>query len=138
MKLTKLYSDQVVNISLQSYKIDWSRKVSAPQFKTKQFLESFWKWDVVYEEVMIPGSKKRIDLWNESKKLIIEVSPKKVHTEYNEFFHKSRSGFLKKLQTDNDKKAWGIKNGYDYVELDDKDIKNLSKQLFLEKFNITL
>ncbi len=123
---------------MKKYKIDWERKVSKPQKAVKDFLFQFWENDVVYEEAYIPGSKKRIDLWNESHKVMVEVSPDAVHTKYNPFMHGNRVGFWDKLQTDNKKHQWAEKNGYTFVILNDADIKNISVELFQTKFGVTL
>lgn len=138
MKLTKLNSKKIVYVNFDKYKIDWERKVSNPQFSCKQFLKDYWLNDVVFEEACIPGSKYRIDLWNETKSLIVEVSPESVHTKYNTFIHKNRSGFYKKLTSDVEKEDWANENGYKYISLNDKDIKNLSRKYVYEKFGINL
>lgn len=137
MKLTKWNSDQEVYVNTSEYKINWDRKVSGPQKLFKDFIKPFWENDYVLEEVYIPGSKKRIDIWNETKAILVEISPKH-HRQYNEFFHKSRSGFLKILKTDLKKQSWAVKNGYEMITLNDDDIKNLSAVLFREKFGVNL
>ncbi len=138
MKLTKLNSNTIVNLNLGKYSVDWDRKVSNPQFTTKQFLKKYWEFDAVYEEVLIPGSLLRIDLTNTSRMIMVEVSPDAIHTKYNKFMHKNRSGFLKKIEADFAKRKWSEINGFEFVELNDEDIKNISADLFLNKFNINL
>lgn len=138
MRLTKLNSNAEVYVNLDKYRIDWDRKVSGPQLKVQKFLELFWENDYVLSEAYIPGSKKRLDIWNVTKSIIVEVSPKKVHGEYNAFFHKSRSGYLKSLKSDNAKVIWAERNNQEIITLDDNDIKNLSKLLFLDKFGVVL
>lgn len=138
MEFTKLNSSHFVFVNCSKYKVDWDRKVSKPQKYVKDFLYPFWKNDSVYEELVIPGSKKRIDLLNYSKSIIIEVSPDSIHTKYNEFMHKTRSLFLVKLKTDNNKMQWAERNGYKFISLNDEDIKNISVDYFLNKFNINL
>lgn len=138
MEFTKLNSSHSIFVNCSKYKIDWDRKVSKPQKYVKDFLYQFWKDDSVYEELIIPGSKKRIDLLNYSKSIIIEVSPDSIHTKYNDFMHKTRSLFLVKLKTDNSKMEWAERNGYKFISLNDEDIKNISVDYFLNKFNINL
>lgn len=126
------------SISWNKYRIDWDQKVSGPQKKVVDFLRPYWQYDSVFQEALIPASKLRLDLANVSKGIIIEISPAAVHENFNKFFHKNRSGLLKKIKADEQKAIWCEKNDFLLIELKDNDIKNLSKELFLEKFDITL
>lgn len=133
MKFKKLNSEKLVNVNLSKHYIDWAHKVSAPQKAVKDFLKPYWKNDCVLEEFLIPGSKLRIDIFNISKHVIIEVSPKQ-HTEFNKFFHKTRAAFLTALKRDMDKRKWGEDNGFTFVEIYDEDMKDgLTKEWFKEK-----
>jgi hypothetical protein len=136
----KFYSihGKLVNVNINQYLIKWDRKVSGPQKKVKDFLFPFWKNDIMLEELRLPGSKLRLDLINLTRKIIIEVSPDKIHTQYNKFMHGSRAGFLKKLKSDAKKLEWAEKSGFKFIELYDKDLENLSKQYIKENFNIDL
>lgn len=138
MKFPKLNSNSLVNVNLAEYKIDWDHKVSAPQKAVVDFLKPFWISDLVLAELRIPGSLLRIDITNIDKKIMLEVSPKSVHQVFNLWIHKDRAGFLKKLKADQQKIAWIEKAGFQFVELVDEDIKNLSRELFRDKFNIIL
>lgn len=136
MKLSKLNSDQLVYVNTDDYRIDWDKQVSKPQKKVKDILKSIWEFDAVYEELFIPGSKKRIDLLNYTKKIVVEVSPSSTHEKFNSFMHGSRSGFLKTQQTDNKKLEWAHKNGFTFIKLNDFDIKNISVDYFLAKVKL--
>ena len=138
MKLTKLHGDKLVNYNIKSYLINWSRKVSIPQFKVKCFLKKHWERDVCCEEFRILGSLLRLDLINFTKKLIIEVSPRALHVDYNKFMHGGRGGYLKKLQSDAKKLEWSEKNGFLFIELYDENINNLSIKMFQDEFSIDL
>ena len=138
MKLTKLNTTILVNYNLKSYLIDWDRKVSGPQKKTKDFLKKYWKNDIVCEELLIKGSLLRLDLINFTKKIIIEVSPRDLHVNYNKFMHGGRSGYLKKLQSDAKKMEWSENNGFIFIELYDENINNLSVKMFKDEFSIDL
>jgi len=139
MKLTKLNSYKLVNIkNLQKYYIDWDYKISGPQKRVKDFLYPYWRTHCVLEELIIPGSLLRCDLVNLTRSIVLEVSPLQ-HTKYNEFFHRSLSGFKESLKRDLAKGAWAERNGFTFVEIFDDDLKKgLSKAWFLEKYNITL
>lgn len=138
MKFIKYDSTKLVNVNTNQYIIDWDHKVSGPQFLVKQFLKPYWKNSIVLEEFRIPGSLFRIDLINLNKKICIEVSPRKIHNEYNKFMHGGRGGFLKKLQDDAKKMLWAEQSGFIFIELYDEEINNLSEKLFKEKFDIDL
>lgn len=127
------YKGKDVSINTSQYIINWDTKVSKPQKKVTDFLQPYWKSDLVLQEFRIPGSLLRIDLFNVSKKIVVEVSPDELHSNYNPFLHKDRAGFLKKLKADNQKMDWAERNKLLFVELNSGDIKNLSVELLVEK-----
>ena len=137
MELTKLRGNTKVNVVAKSC-IDWDKKISIPQLKVKNFLYPFWKNDVVKEEFVIPGSKFRIDLFNLSKKIAIEVSPDEYHVNFNPWLHKNRQNFLNKVKSDDSKREWCIRNNITLVELFNENIDNLSFDFFLKEYNISL
>lgn len=136
MLLTKLKGGKI-NVVSKS-KIDWEKKISIPQLVVKQFLFPFWKNDQVVEEFMIPGSKLRLDLFNFTKKIAIEVSPDGYHLGYNNWLHKSRINYADKVKKDEEKRNWCEINKIELIELHDEDIDILSKENILEKYNISL
>ena len=138
MKFTKLNGNNLINLNISKYLVDWDRAVSKPQKSVKDFLYQYWRNHIVLEELRIPGSLLRIDLCNLSAKVIVEVSPDSVHLSYNAFMHHSRAGFLKKIKADFAKQMWGEKNGFTYIELYDEDIKNISAPYLKEKFDLDL
>ena len=121
MKLINLYGREV-KVNPSKYLVDWDRVVSKPQKQVKDALFPIWAADYVCEEFYIPGSKMRIDLINFSKKIVVEVSPKGSH-KYNEFFNKNRSNYLRSTKRDISKAEWCEKNGFRYVEIKDKELK---------------
>lgn len=138
MKLPHYSSNKLVNVNLAEYVIDWERAVSKPQKAVTDFVRPFWIADYVLSELRIPGSLFRLDIVNITKMIVIEVSPDSVHKNFNPFMHKDRAGFLKKLKADQAKIKWIETAGFQYVELTDSDIKNLSSELFQTKFDIYL
>ena len=73
--------------SVSKYLINWNKKSrSKVQFKTKKFLEPFWRGHIVYEEFPVYGSRMTVDILNATKKLAVEVQGKQ-HGEFNKFFH---------------------------------------------------
>lgn len=139
MKFPKFQSNKEININISKYLVDWNYKVSGPQLKVKNFLKLYWRNNVILEEFLIPGSRLRIDILNISKKIAIEVSPESTHGKYNKFLHGSVDGYKKMFKRDLDKiKYIEEQLKYKYIELVDEDIDNLSKELFLSKFNVYL
>lgn len=137
-RVTKLGSDKLVNVNLKKYKIKWDRKVSAPQKKVKDFLYPYWKYHIIVEEFRIPGSLLRCDLLNLTRKIAVEVSPESVHSEFNKFFHKTRSGFHGVIVRDSKKRDWLLKNNFEYICLNEEDIESLSLSFILEAFGVTI
>lgn len=138
MKFKKIDSNTEVSVNTSDYRIDWDREVSKPQKKVKDFVRQYWSHLNVLEEFRIPGSKLRIDLINLTDMVAIEVSPAQ-HFSYNAFLHKGdKLKFLSGIKRDCSKKNWCEKNGFNYVEITDEDLKNLSVELFEEKFGVIL
>jgi len=137
MRLTKLKGCGVVNVPQKS-NIDWERKISAPQLFVKQFLFPYWKRDVVCEEFLIPGSKLRLDLFNMSKGIVVEVSPDNYHKTYNNWLHKTRVSFSEKVKNDEQKLLWCNSNNIHFIELYDQDLDNLSHEYIKQKYGIHL
>ena len=139
MLLSKLLSTKLIQVPVKA-NIIWDKKVaSAPQFIVKTFLQPFWKFDQVVEEFYIPGSKLRLDLFNINKKIVVEISPDAYHTRFNKFLHRdNRHKFLAKVKADESKRVWCTRNDIRLIELYDEDIKALSKEYILEKYDISL
>lgn len=135
----KLKSGKTVNFNPAKYKIDWDRAVSGPQKKVKDFLRPFWKNDVLLEEMVLPKSgKKRYDLVNLTRRIIVETSPDEVHLQFNEFMHGSRAGYLKKLKSDYEKMQIAELNGFKFIELNNVHLENLTKEMFFKEFGLEL
>jgi len=127
----KFKSTGKLNVNLAPYYVDWNHKVSAPQKLVKDFLKPFWKSDCVLEEFRIPKTLLRLDLFNVSRHIVVEISPEQ-HQEFNEFFHKTRAGFLSSLKRDMEKRAWAENEGFTFVEIYADDMEKLSKEWFAE------
>lgn len=128
---------RVYNVNIAPYLIDWSRKVSVPQFKVKSFLKKYWDSKVVLEEFRLPGTRLRADLMNVTNKVAVEVSPKSSHS-FNKFFHKNRVNFSSAMGREIDKVKWMEANGYTLVEVFDEDFDKLSPEWFKEKYDVDL
>ena len=125
--------------SVSKYLINWNKKSrSKVQFKTKKFLEPFWKGHIVYEEFPVYGSRMTVDILNATKKLAIEVQGKQ-HGEFNKFFHNnSRLKYLEGIKRDIKKAEWLENNGFILLEIEEDEVESLSLDFFLEKFGMTI
>ena len=123
--------------SVSKYLINWNKKSrSKVQFKTKKFLEPFWKGHVVYEEFPVYGSRMTVDILNATKKLAVEVQGKQ-HGEFNKFFHSnSRLKYLEGIKRDIKKAEWLENNGFILLEIEEDEVDSLSLEFFLEKFGM--
>ena len=128
---------RVRKVNPAKWRVDWSRIVSRPQKQVKDFLYPYWKNDYVLEEAMIPSTRLRIDLWNLSRSILIEVSPMSTHTKYNPFFHGSLAGYRASIKRDLQKADFARLNKLIYVEIDDSALP-LTTEWFLTHHDISL
>ena len=137
MLFYKFKSDKQVNVNIRKYLIDWSLSPSKQQKILQDFLYPFWKNKIICAEFRLPGSLFRVDLINISDRLAIEYSPDSTH-DFNQYFHGSRAGFLRRVKSD----IWKIeeleRNNFKIIEINEEDLNWLSKSFFLEKFNVVL
>ena len=61
-----------------------------------------------------------------------------IHNEYNPFFHKSRSGYLRSLEADRKKFEWAEENNFKMIEITEKDLEHLSSDYIEKKFGIDI
>lgn len=122
MKIINLYGKEV-KFNPSKYSINWDKVVSKPQQKVKDVVKDYWSSHLVCEEMVIPGSKLRIDLINFNLLLAIEISPSSSHS-YNEFFHKNRSKYLISKKNEVLKDHWCIRNHIRLIEIFDEDLNN--------------
>jgi hypothetical protein len=138
MKVLKYKSHKLVTINIRKYAIDWTDAPSKGQKVLQDFLYPFWKNSIILSEMRIPGTLMRFDLVNCNKKLIIEYSPISHHDNFNKFFHKDRIGFLKSLKNDIEKRKWAQENGFQVLDIQESDLKDLSLSYIKRKFGIEL
>ena len=95
-----------------------------------------------FSKVNVPSKSNvewdKIDLFNFSKRIAVEVSPDEYHNSFNKWLHKDRQKFLSKIKVDELKKEWCIKNSIELIELFNEDINKLSVDYFEKKYNILL
>jgi len=132
-------SGKLISKNVNKYRIDWKKKSrSKIQFEVKQFLHQFWSSHIVYEEFPVYGSLMKVDFINATCKIAVEVNGAQ-HTSFNKFFHQnSRSKYLSSIRRDYEKYEWLMKNEFKLIEIEEGDMKTLSSQFILDKFNIEL
>lgn len=142
MKFPRLTNcSKLQNVNISEYLVDWNKTkgVSKPQLKVQNFLKPYWISHTILTELRIPGSLLRIDIINVTLSIAIEISPAATHSDYNEFFHQSRAGFLTSIKRDIKKREYVEEClKWKFIELNDEDIDNLSKDLFEKKFEVYL
>lgn len=124
----------------KKYLIDWNAPSrSKEQTIVKEFLKTVWAGDIVYEELSIPGSKLRVDFINATKKIALEHQGKGAHDVFNKFFHNnSRAKYLASIKRDVKKMQLLEANGFTFLETYTEDLDKLSKEFFLEKYNLNI
>lgn len=138
MVVTKWKSTKKATVRISEYFIDWAKAPSKGQKAFQDFIFPYWGQDIVLAELRIPGSQKRCDIVNVTKKVIVEYSPCSHHAKFNKFFHGSRANFLKTIKTDVEKAEWAEVNGFLFVELIEDDIPKLSEDYLTTRFNLPL
>jgi hypothetical protein len=127
------------NKNVSKYLIDWDKKSrSKIQFKVKQFLKDFWSAHVVFEEFPVYGTRQKVDILNATIKVAIEVQGRQ-HSSFNKFFHgNSRSKYLDSIKRDVIKSQWLETNNFKLLEIEEDEVKMISKEFFLKEFNLKL
>jgi|TARA_R110002020_G_scaffold145558_7_gene319002 hypothetical protein len=103
MKFVDQYGKQRNLKNAKKYLINWD-KPSRSKFQTrvKDFLRSYWKHDVVFEEFRVVGTRLTLDFYNANKKIAVEVQGAQ-HTKYVKFFHKNKFKYSDQLKRDEKK-----------------------------------
>tara|TARA_Y100000401_G_C8308497_1_gene218342 strand:- start:897 stop:1313 length:417 start_codon:yes stop_codon:yes gene_type:complete len=138
MRLYNVYG-KLQSKKVSKYLIDWDKKSKSNiQFETKQFLKVFWENHIVYEEFPVYGTKLKVDFINATKKIAIEVNGVQ-HSQFNKFFHNnSRAKYLESIKRDVKKREWLELNNFKIVEIEQNEVKDLSKEWFKKEFDIIL
>ena len=129
---------KLVDKNVTKYRINWDAPSrSKLQFQVKQFLKPFWLAQIVYEEFPVYGTQLKVDILNATMKIAIEVHGPQ-HESFHYFHNKNRFVFLEGLGRDASKEEWLELNKFKLVIIYDKEVPNLSKEVFKEKYGILL
>jgi hypothetical protein len=118
MKFKTINGKEKLIKNSKNYLIDWEAKSrSKIQWRVKQFLFSYWKHDIVFEELRVVGTRLSLDFYNANKKVAVEVQGKQ-HQQFNKFFHNNdRFKWLDQLKRDDLKMKFCLTNGIKLVEV---------------------
>jgi hypothetical protein len=124
---------------VSKYLINWDAKSKSNiQFKTKQFLKPYWQNHIVYEEFPVYGTRMKVDIVNATRKIAIEVNGPQ-HNKFNKFFHNnSRAKYLESIKRDVKKREWLELNNFKTIEIEQNEVKSLTKKWFEKEFDIIL
>jgi len=119
----------------KKYLINWTGKSRSKfQYSVKEFLQPYWRTDIVFEELKLVGTRMSFDFYNANKKIGVEVQGQQ-HTKYIKFFHGNRAKYLEQLKRDDKKMRFCEMNEICLVEIYPNDL--VSTELF-ESFGVIL
>jgi hypothetical protein len=128
-------SGRAINKPVQKYLINWKKKCRSKfQKGVKDFLYTFWKNQIVYEEFPVAGTRMTIDFFNLSAKIAIEVQGEQHRTPNKHFHNGDKMNFYAQIERDMEKKKYCELNGWRMFEIYPEDMP--LTQEFLEKHNI--
>lgn len=121
---------RLITMSVARYRVAWEKQSRSKfQFQVKKLLKPIWYIDVVFEEFPVFGTRLRLDFYNATKKIAVEVNGPQ-HEKYNPFFHgDSPVSFIKGIKRDLHKHSWCAKNQITLVEILPEDLKD-SKEFY--------
>ena len=91
--------------------------------RARILLHNLFPYDLIYEEVVLPGMKHEIvqrsliaDFYIHAPRLMIEVQGEQ-HNKFVQFFHSNKLEYFRAKQLDSLKKQWCIINNITLIEL---------------------
>tara|TARA_B100000287_G_scaffold274048_1_gene258075 strand:+ start:1132 stop:1548 length:417 start_codon:yes stop_codon:yes gene_type:complete len=138
MRLYNIHG-RLQNRSVSKYVINWDEKSrSKLQKRVKDFLKTYWKGHIVYEEFPVYGTRMKVDILNATIKVAVEVNGPQ-HNKFNKFFHNnSRAKYLNSIKRDWEKSQWLEKNGFTLIELEESDLDDLSRSYIKKTFGVNI
>lgn len=125
MTLYNIYG-RLVGKTVNKYRVKWDKPSRSKfQFKVKQLLKPIWITDVVFEEFPVFGSLLKIDFYNATRKVAIEVNGPQ-HDKFHFFHDGSPQKFIKAIKYDLRKYEWCEKNQIKLIEIVEKDLLNIA------------
>lgn len=132
------FRGKIVNKDVFKYLVDWEKEsCSKLQTSAKKFLKKYWANHVVFEEFPVFGTRMRVDFFNATKFIAIEVHGDQ-HNQYNKFFYNDDISFAKSIVRDNNKIKWLKLNNIKLIEIYQNEIELLSVDYIYEKYKINI
>ena len=108
------------------------------EIEAKNFFKDYWENHICYEEFPVFGTRLKVDLINFTRKIAVEVQGDQ-HNQYNKFFHGgSRDKYLASIKRDMKKINWLEMNEFKVLEIETKDIENLSRAYIFDTFGVDI
>ncbi|MAF25009.1 hypothetical protein CL634_05475 [bacterium] len=114
--------ERSINFSKYYVYGDDARRKSSLHRQAKKILREVFPYDIIYEEVSLPGSNKgsskalRADFFIPAQNLVVEVHGKQ-HYEFTIHFHKSKLDFFRSQARDRNKEEWCGLNSVKFISL---------------------
>jgi len=130
---------KIIGLDNKEYKWSYEKykgheKCSKYHARARKMLSEIFPFDLVYEEVPLPGSKTErqsrslvADFWIPQRSLIIEVQGEQ-HYKYNSHFFCSKIEFFKARSCDRNKQEWCDINNIKLVQLPYYEIEEIWQQ----------
>lgn len=119
-------------------KVNWDGPSRSKfQKRVKDFFKEYWKYDVVFEEMPLVGTKLRADFANITKKIVVEVDGIQ-HNQFSPFFHGTLNNYRRHIERDLLKEKWIEVNGFLLIRIFPEEEKLLSRTWIRDKFDILL
>lgn len=114
----------------RKYAIDWHKKTRSKfQDEAKRFFYPYWKGQLVFEELRIPGTRLTLDFYNHTRKIAAEIDGIQ-HQKYVKYFHGSRvTKWLGQVKRDLFKEDFLEANEITLIRI--QDVKELTYEFFL-------
>jgi len=126
VKLLNVYG-KLVDRNVARYRVEWEGKSpSKLQHRVKLLLKPIWFAHVVFEEFPVFGSLQRLDFYNATKRIAVEVNGPQ-HDKIIPFFHGNlpQLGFASALRRDLNKYRWCERNNINVVEIIEADLSDI-------------
>lgn len=135
MKVTDL-SGKIHNLNVAQYVSLKNRARSAPHLKAREMLKKLYPYDLVAEEVAIPGEHLFMDFFIPTRMICVEVQGQQ-HRGLSAFYHGNMQGFMKSQARDLRKVEWCEINGFTLITLDDNEKEEVWEQKLLRRQQTT-
>lgn len=134
----KTPSGKLKDIVMPPYRVDFDDDQDS-QFSTEvlDFLEPYWRHDMVYAQVPVAGTKMSYDYVNVTKKIILEADGIQHDNPKSHFHGGIPAKWLSQIKRDQLKNELAAKNGFKMIRIRPGDLP-LTKTWMESTWNISL